>query len=274
MCDERPSIHNSIISSSPKQNSICDGRLWRPHSAISSCKILVTGWSQDGLQTQTAWRQSTVANLPAHTYIGIYTNTHCPEHTYRLISPPTHPPSWRGMNEWIRQMNGAVKNKLSSPVLRNTWWKTVSLSNEERKKKSQTGWQRGVVTQGEGVGERQLFLHYVANCIQTPTYSAVSLTVKAPPDRQPGETHTAPSSSLLRNHKTWCLMPKIDSHFLLPSSWQLCIIERTHLVKFAIPFCQLKHIYFTFAWFLNNVQGLQYMSLVYPTVFMSFLCKD
>lgn len=183
-------------------------------------------------------------------------------HTYRLISPPTHPPSWRGMNEWIRQMNGAVKNKLSSPVLRNTWWKTASLSNEERKKKV-TDWlaERGRHTGGGGgMGERLLFLLYDANCIQTPTYSAVSLTVKAPPDRQPGETHTAPSSSLLRNHKTWCLMPKIDSHFLLPSSWQLCTIERTHLVKFAIPFCQLKHIYFTFAWFLNNVQGLQDMS--------------
>lgn len=62
----------------------------------------------------------------------------------------------------------------------------------EKKKRSQTGWQRGVVTQGGGVEERPFSLHYDANCIQTPTYSAVSLTVKVPPDRQPGETHLPP----------------------------------------------------------------------------------
>lgn len=113
------------------------------------------------------------------------------------------------MNEWIREMNGTVKN---TQTKHNTpGGKTASLSNEW-KKKSQTGWRLGVVTQGGGVEERPFFLHYDVNCIQTSTYSAVSLTVKVPPDRRPGETHIAPSSSLLRNHKTWCLMLKTDQN--------------------------------------------------------------
>lgn len=160
---------------------------------------------------------------------------HAHKYAQTYVSEVVISPTAMETNEWIRQMNGAVKSKLSSSLLRNTWWKTLSLSNEFQKK-SQTGWQRGVVTRGGSVGERLLFPLYDANCIQTPTYSAVSLTVKVPPDSQPGETHTAPSSSLLRNHKTWCLMPKIDSHFLLIASWQLCILKRTQLVEFTILF--------------------------------------
>lgn len=94
MSDEGPSIGNSIISYSPGQNSTCDGRLSRPHSAISSCKTLVTGWSQDGLQTQTAWRQSTVTNLTIYV------------HTSEATNPPPHPPAAVGTDEsgrWMEQ---------------------------------------------------------------------------------------------------------------------------------------------------------------------------
>lgn len=88
-----------------------------------------------------------------------------------------------------------------------------------KKKRSQTGWLRGVVTQGGGVEERPFSLHYDANCIQTPTYSAVSLTVKVSPDGQPGETHNAPSPSLLGNHKN--LMSHAQNRLTFPSALQL-----------------------------------------------------
>lgn len=169
--------------------------------------------------------------IPKHTHI--YVQTHISEVAYfsNQASTAMEP------NDWIRQMNGAVKYKLSSSVLKNTWWKTVSLSNELGEEEKNTDWlaKRGRHTEA-GWGERLLFLLYDANCMQTPTYSAVSLTVKAPPDRQPGETHAVPSSSLPRNHKTWCLMAKIDSHFLLLSSGLWWKSPRTQLVEFKILF--------------------------------------
>lgn len=119
--------------------------------------------------------------------------------------------------------------------------KTAGLSNEWKKKRSQTGWRRGVVTQGGGVEESPFSLHYDANCIQTPTYSAVSLTVKVPPDRQPGETHNAPSPSLLGNHKN--LMSHAQNRLTFPSALQLATAynrENTISHRWTLPSLFLK----------------------------------
>lgn len=106
-------------------------------------------------------------------------------HISEATLPTPLPPPWRWTNESGRWMEQSKTHKLNTTHLveKQPAW----VMNE--KKKSQTGWRLGVVTQGGGVEERPFFLYYDVNCIQTSTYSAVSLTVKVPPDRRPGETH-------------------------------------------------------------------------------------
>lgn len=136
--------------------------------------------------------------------------------------------------------------------------------------------------------ERPFSLHYDANCIQTPTYSAVSLTVKVPPDRQPGETQNAPSLSLLRNHKN--LMSHAQNRLTFPSALQLATVynrentisHRWNLpslcvktpvkTQFSFPFCPILRQFTTMlinpVWFIRRCpcHSRAQINLIKPSV--------
>lgn len=132
------------------------------------------------------------------------------------------PTSHRRRDDWMNQPDEYISQKtprlqLSAEIvcIRNTWRKTEWASNMG-KKNPLVGWLAERCRHaGRHGGEASLPL-YDANCIQTPTHRAVSLTVKVRPDRQAGGKHSA------SNHNIWCLMPKIAQHFLLSHSLRLC----------------------------------------------------
>lgn len=141
----------------------------------------------------------------------------------RLSIPSLH------RSEWISQPASVQKHTDSNWALRlsasqTPGEKTKAASYMEKKWfHSWAGWRWGVVTLG-GMEERPLFPLYDANCIQTPTHRAVSLTVKVRRDRQPARGNTLPP--LLESaQKPQHLMAHAQSSQTFPSVSRFAIVR-------------------------------------------------